>query len=139
MRQKYLNHINYLLENPDQISDHWSEAAGLFQMARRNYICNAGCLTMIRTGEWNAQTPEWTDRIRRDTRIPYSTHELEELKGEKLEQTLIVFASYQNQLDDEFGEDRADLEVLNNLGVHNVREGNCEGNSISELQYSGVV
>lgn len=81
----YDNQIAYLKENPDMISDHWSEAKGIFKfvgekmddegVGHEKNPDNHGCITMIKGGGHVAYINgevhlEITQKIKEDPRIP---------------------------------------------------------------------
>jgi len=106
---KYDEAIEFLKAHPSEIHEAWSEieddpphpAHCLFQAAtkdgRVDSIASFGCLTQIRgMGSWDAATPELTEAIRADDRIP----------GNPLSISvdhLPVFAEWQRRIDRELG------------------------------------
>lgn len=94
---KYDEQIACLTLNPARIVDAWALGDCLFQGASHDgEVGPYGCLTMVRTGAWNAATPELTEQIRNDMRIPSNCF------GITVE-SLPVFAEWQRRLDKELG------------------------------------
>lgn len=99
-KDAYDEAISYLRSNPDKIYKVWASpyrSAGiLFQFATRDdsTVGRSGCLTMIVNPsiKCNAETPELTEAIRKDSRIP---HRPSDITIESLE----VFAEWQRKLD----------------------------------------
>lgn len=99
-KDKYDEAIEYLNEHPDEIKFAWDlewngkihPAACLFMYAGPD--CSCGCLTQIRgsTCGYRAVTPELTNRIRNDERLP------DKLSLVTLEH-LPLFAEYQREVD----------------------------------------
>lgn len=101
---KYDKAIEYLTEHPEEIKKAWGycsthEAGCLFDYAGSKFGC--GCLTLVRDSflfpqkyhvPFVAQTPELTEAIGRDERIPYSENDI------TLDH-LPVFAEWQRKLD----------------------------------------
>lgn len=107
MPDKYDEQIAELLaddpydrEFRDRVRTLWQRGEGLFAFAynpeTRDEPCwKYGCLTMIHDGpEYKAQTPELTEAIRADGRIPDDPDEIEP-------EHLPVFAEWQRRLDRE--------------------------------------
>lgn len=105
MKDKYDLAIEYLTKNPDEILDSWSMIAEnetgfpLFQFATVSGEpgdFEYGCLTQIRNLDhpFHAETPELTEAIRADNRIPRTHREL-------AVEHLPVFAEWQRKLDRE--------------------------------------
>lgn len=121
MRQKYIDAIDHVLSKYDPdfaIEQAWKlpsihEGGDLFQAAGRGKICslahdrNIGCLTQVKAGiplknEFDpcvACTPELTERIRKDERIPKNYTDIKPTR-----EALMVFAEYQNEIDDYYEE-----------------------------------
>ncbi len=95
---KYDEQIAELTENPRRIPAAWSRGEGLFQFATCGGKAEGetyGCLTMIRNNvRYTAATPELTEEIRADKRIPIN---FTEIKPEHLP----IFAEWQRRLDRE--------------------------------------
>lgn len=97
MKDKYDEAVEYLTQNPTKILDAWhhphSQTGGcLFVHAGRRFIC--GCLTQIRKGIYDAETPALTAAIRADGRIPVDVAEITVA-------SLPVFTEWQRRLDKE--------------------------------------
>ena len=60
-------HLVYLTENPDRIWDDWIYWKPLFGTCSN---CTRGCPTMVKNHSASAQTPQLTQFIRNDPRIP---------------------------------------------------------------------
>lgn len=105
MSDKYDHAIEYLTANPGEIRDAWAdpyvhEAGCLFVYAFRgdskHIPIDCGCLTLIKMGRNEAETPELTDAIMRDDRIP--------IRSEAITiESLPVFAEWQRIIDAELG------------------------------------
>lgn len=104
MPDKYDKAIDYFTENPDQICEFWNTPhlypqGCLFVYASETgrSINNIGCLTTIRRNNGfgtEACTPELTEAIRADERIPKDARDI------KVED-LPVFAEWQRRIDRE--------------------------------------
>jgi len=104
MPDKYDKAIDYLTENPDQIWNSWNEPHSYPQGCLFMYVSktehtanNIGCLTTIRRNDGFGKvacTPELTEAIRADERIPKGARDI------KVED-LPVFAEWQRRLDKE--------------------------------------
>lgn len=98
MKDKYDEAIEYLTKYPEEIAHAWSgghTAECLFDLAGRSSDGDYGCLTMIRgCDKWEAETPELTQQIRDDHRIPKWGHSITVAD-------LPVFAEWQRRLDRE--------------------------------------
>lgn len=105
MPDKYDNAVEYLTKNPSEIERAWYDpfshvsSGCLFKFVTPNGCCYFnriahGCLTSVRDGSI-AYTPELTEAIRADERIP--------MRGDNIEvKHLPVFAEWQRRLDKEF-------------------------------------
>lgn len=79
------------------------EGGALFQMATRNfgdcfsaYVARIGCLTDIKNStRYSACTPEFTEQIRNDPRIPCDINEIV-----PSQETLAPFGEWQTKIDD---------------------------------------
>lgn len=114
---KYDKGIEELVESgstndaPDHwryLRDVWGAATNpLFQYAcmdSRHAPQGVGCLTMIRGGYgFRAETPELTEAILADKRIPMNIDNLLNLRGDELRAALQPFAEWQRRLDKELG------------------------------------
>ena len=107
MLDKYDAQIQRIItsENPEEvIRFEWGHGIGLFDFCtqdRRAYTPDGrkvGCLTMVRSGLYHAETPELTAAIRADTRIP------SDLRGITVDD-LPIFADWQRRLDEELQRD----------------------------------
>ena len=118
MSDKYQKAVKYLERHPDEITEAWfnpnKHVAGcLFQYANKTglsqdlpdvngAVCSQGCLTMVRCPtngceiktRWVAETPELTEAIQADTRIPDRRDYINVTN-------LHVFAEWQARLDKE--------------------------------------
>lgn len=88
-----------LLDDPREILDAWgtpkSRNGCLFDYAGRTSTPHIGCLTQIRSNvKFHAETPELTEKIRNDKRIP-------KYAGDIKLKDLPVFAEWQRRLDKE--------------------------------------
>jgi hypothetical protein len=103
-KDKYDLAVDYLTKNPDKLIKSWefpeSYPSGcLFAFAGQEPLdCynGCGCLTQVRYGMYPAETPELTDAIRRDERIPIFPDDIKP-------SDLPVFAEWQRRLDLELG------------------------------------
>jgi len=105
-RDHYDHAVDYLTQRPVEIPVAWGEpidhvAGCLFQFVSPSGgpvidKCCFGCLTQIRKGLAQAYTPELTDLIRNDERIPSSGYEIKPAH-------LPLFADYQRLIDQELG------------------------------------
>jgi len=95
-RDKYDEAVEYLTKYPDSISHAWKSPTGcdagcLFQFVEsRPGLC--GCLSQIRAGRWDAETPQLTAAIRADGRIPVEPEDI-------TVNHLPVFAEWQRKID----------------------------------------
>jgi hypothetical protein len=100
MPDAYDSMVDFLMENPSEILSAWAnplehKAGGLFRYASANQFGPCGCLTQIRGEEdWKAFTPELTQAIKADKRIPRHRYEITPA-------TLPVFAEWQRRIDKE--------------------------------------
>ncbi len=78
---------------------HLNDAHCLFQFTGPNGSC--GCLTQIRNERMRGPTPELTEEIRADDRIPVSVNALADLRDDELRAALQPFAEWQRRLDRE--------------------------------------
>lgn len=107
---KYDRQIQDLLTGKRNISLDWQNGRGLFQMAWRGDRSNPrqGCLTMIKhrsSIKYQAITPELTDRICQDERIPCRPQDIRP-------EHFPIFAEYQRELDKTFGTDARDDSIF---------------------------
>jgi len=111
---KYDEAIEWLVEHPDELWPMWSGPSGgdagcLFEFCSAepdmSVVPNGemcGCLVMIRESDtYSAWTPELTDEIRADDRLPRSFTDLKGLRGDALRAALQPFAEWQRRLDKE--------------------------------------
>lgn len=81
-----------------RIRREWAHSKGLFGYAVTNpyrlWADDTGCLTMIRNGDWRAETEELTEAIRADERLPKTQQDI-------TKEHLPVFAEWQRRLDKE--------------------------------------
>lgn len=99
-QDKYDKQIKLLTKHPELIGNSWASAEGLFQGASPTGTdINYGCLTMVKSGGLEAYTISLTERIRSDPRIPSSQTEI-------TPELLPVFAEYQREMDEMWGESR---------------------------------
>lgn len=99
---KYDIAIDHLKMHPYHIEDCWNDCSNptligscLFQFTDRHhtaYYSKIGCLIQIRNGNKIAQTPELTDKINQDERLPKNIEEI-------TPNDLNVFAEWQRILD----------------------------------------
>lgn len=109
MTDKYDEAIEYLATHPGEIRAAWREASTeegeqehpahcLFQGATKNghidLDAGCGCLTQIRCGFLKAETPELTEAIKSDMRIPASVLSVKV-------NHLPIFAEWQRRIDKE--------------------------------------
>lgn len=105
IHKNYIAAVNFLRQNPDIVREAWSQPSGcpggiLFGFCSRDRRAikeDVGCLTMVRHGNDAAATVGLTERIRADVRIPCYTD------SEALIINLMVFAEWQQIMDDELG------------------------------------
>lgn len=100
---KYDRAIQYLTENPSEISDAWympndHQAGCLFKFCTKSGRSegNCGCLVSVRNSTAVACSVELTNEIRSDEKIP------DEKEGITVE-SLDHFATWQRRLDKELG------------------------------------
>src|SRR4051812_31228143 len=100
---KYQPAIDFLNQHPSQIIEAWNdplyhEAGSLFGYACKNNspLSNCGCLTFIKEGNYDAETPELTAAIRADSRIPSESYDI-------TINHLPIFAEWQTRIDKELG------------------------------------
>lgn len=97
-RDRYDDEVNRLTNNPRLIRESWDYAEPLFQHVqhvarpRANFVC--GCLTQVASKIFEAATPELTEAIQKDERIPKS---VEFITVEHLP----LFAEWQRRIDKE--------------------------------------
>ncbi len=105
---KYDKQINDLIEFRKDFDDEWSFGHGIFKFLSiggsgfsEDQQKKYGCITMIRARphEWCAETPEITNGVLFDDRLPNSSFVLSNLTCEQLE----AMADWQRMLDLEFG------------------------------------
>ncbi len=90
---KYDEQIARITSAPDSLKSEWFSGEDLFQMAGDGR--QTGCLTMIRKEKrWTSETPELTEAIRNDNRIPADADDITLAD-------LPVFAEWQRRLDRE--------------------------------------
>ena len=104
MGDKYYKAVQYLTKHPEKIKDAWNfpftfSSGCLFNYAGDTKNSGIGCLTQIRKNEdghvsVNAETPELTEEIRKDKRIPKNPKYIRV-------KHLPVFAEWQRRLDKE--------------------------------------
>lgn len=102
---KYDKAIAYLIEHPEEVEDAWQlvrtcPGSCLFQFCSPTgtiTVVNTikiGCLTTVKAGYNPAFTPELTEKIRADERIPSKPDDIKPtLEG------LTPFAEYQREMD----------------------------------------
>lgn len=100
-KDKYDKAVEYLTKHPDEIHFAWNRphtARGgcLFQYAQNTDSTTefCGCLTQIRGGFEVAQTPELTEAILRDIRLPCDEDDI-------TVDDLPIFAEWQRRIDKE--------------------------------------
>jgi len=111
---KYDRAINYLKSHPDEIYDAWDDSlhkahspfAHCTPSGHMDFVAHGrcGCLTEIRGGTKVGWTPELTDEIRNDGRIPSSP------QGITVDD-LPVFAEWQRRLDKELRKKKAEVKT----------------------------
>ncbi len=98
---KYDEQIARLREKPEDIRKEWGYGGGIFGFATKTRQTvnsdgnTCGCLTMVRDG-FNAETPELTEAIRADGRIPTNACEI-------TIDDLPIFAEWQRKMDAMWG------------------------------------
>lgn len=102
-RDAYDEAVDWLTQRPATIYGVWSmpfisRAGALFGLCAKARTCKAftGCLTMVRIGGFDAQTPELTQAIKADERLPKSG-------GAIRPYHLPAFAEWQRHLDSVLG------------------------------------
>ena len=102
---KYDKAIAYLIEHPSEVEDAWNRASCLGRHPHGCLFlhCNPrgfagsgsfGCLIQVKAGTYPAFTPELTEKIRADERIPSKPDDIKPtLEG------LTPFAEYQREMD----------------------------------------